>query len=134
MLVEALNHFTILSSNVEATARFYCSLLDLTEGDRPPFKFPGAWLYIGDHAVLHIIGRLPLPEPRAGAIDHLAFSARDMNAAIDRLDAQGVAFELRRQVGSGIWQLFFHDPDGVKIELDFDPAETLSADHVGRAR
>jgi hypothetical protein len=32
---------------------------------------------------------------------------------------------LRQQVGSGTWQLFSHDPNGAKVELDFDASETL---------
>jgi hypothetical protein len=27
------------------------------------------------------------------------------------------------QVGSNVWQVFFHDPNGAKIELDFAPDE-----------
>jgi hypothetical protein len=36
-------------------------------------------------------------------------------------------YELRRQVGSGTWQLFLFDPNQAKIEIDFDPAETAPA-------
>jgi hypothetical protein len=38
---------------------------------------------------------------------------------------------LVHQVGSGVWQLFFHDPNGAKIELDFDPAEAPPPDFAG---
>ena len=31
----------------------------------------------------------------------------------------------RRQAGAGTWQLFSHDPNGARVELDFDPAESL---------
>ncbi len=58
-------------------------------------------------------------------IDHMAFSARDMKAVKARFDAAGVEYDLRRQADSGIWQLFTHDPNGAKVELDFDPAESL---------
>ena len=48
-----------------------------------------------------------------------------MKAVKARFDARGVKYDLRRQTGSGIWQLFSYDPNGAKVELDFDPAESL---------
>jgi hypothetical protein len=42
-----------------------------------------------------------------------------------RFDAAGIRYDLRRQKESGTWQLFCHDPNGAKVELDFDPAESL---------
>ena len=33
--------------------------------------------------------------------------------------------DLRRQVGTGTWQLFCFDPNGARVELDFDAAESL---------
>ena len=40
-----------------------------------------------------------------------------------RFDARGLTYELRQQAGAGTWQLFSHDPNGAKVELDFDPSE-----------
>ena len=131
MLVQDMNHFTVLSSDVDRTTAFYQDLLDLEPGDRPALKFPGAWLYVNGRAVLHIIGGHDVPEPPAGVIDHMAFSASDIGAAIDRIQARGVPFVIRKQVGSGIWQIFIHDPDGAKVELDFDPSEALPERHAG---
>jgi catechol 2,3-dioxygenase-like lactoylglutathione lyase family enzyme len=124
MTVTAMNHFTVLTDRLEATVDFYKDILGLTDGYRPPLGFPGAWLYLGNEAVLHIIARAPLPEDRAGVLDHMAFSARDLPATLARLRARGVDYELRRQKESNVWQLFCFDPSGAKVELDFDPAET----------
>jgi hypothetical protein len=55
----------------------------------------------------------------------MAFTASDVKAVKARFDAAGVKYDLRRQTGSGIWQLFSYDPNGAKVELDFDPAESL---------
>ena len=30
----------------------------------------------------------------------------------------------RRLAGTGVWQVFFHDPNGAKVELDFAAAES----------
>jgi hypothetical protein len=42
-----------------------------------------------------------------------------------RFDAAGMTYDLRQQAGAGTWQLFGYDPNGAKVELDFDPAETI---------
>ncbi len=60
-----------------------------------------------------------------GVIDHMAFSGSGLADTVARLKARGVAHELRRLPGYGTWQLFFEDPNRAKIEIDFDPAETV---------
>ena len=125
-MIVGMNHFTILADDRQATLDFYCGLLGLTEGHRPDLGFPGAWLYAGGpQAVLHIVFGRPLPTSRAGVIDHMAFSATGLKAVKARLEDRGVKFDLRRQAGSGLWQLFSFDPNGARVELDFDAAETL---------
>ena len=54
MPVEGMNHFTVLTGDLEACKRFYMDLLGLQEGFRPDLGFPGAWLYPpgGKQAVL----------------------------------------------------------------------------------
>lgn len=123
MAIQGMNHFTVLASDLDATLRFYCDLLGLHAGARPPFDFPGAWLYCGDTAVLHVIAGRALPPSPAGVIDHMAFSASGLAATVARLRLHQVEYALRRLPGDGTWQLFFNDPDGAKVELDFDAAE-----------
>ncbi len=123
MAVTAMNHFTVLTDDVGVTVAFYRDLLGLAEGPRPPLGFPGAWLYTGNQAVLHVVGGRQRSELRAGVIDHMAFSASGLRDAIATLDAKGIAYQCRQQVGSGVWQVFFHDPNGAKVELDFAPEE-----------
>lgn len=123
MAIQGMNHFTVLASDLDATLGFYCGLLGLREGPRPAFNFPGAWLYCGSTAVLHVVAGRPLPQPPAGVIDHMAFSANGLAEAVATLVRHQVRHELRRLPGDGSWQLFFHDPDGARIELDFDAGE-----------
>ena len=118
-----MNHFTVLTSDLDASRAFYIDLLGLTEGFRPDLGFPGAWLYAGGQAVLHIVaGRGVPPSPR-GVIDHLAVSARDLRAVAARLTERGVAYDLRRLPSTGDWQLFCLDPSGARVELDFAAGE-----------
>jgi len=117
-----MNHFNVLTDDVEATRRFYIDVVGLTEGDRPPLGFPGAWLYAGGKPILHV-SAAKLPHERAGVIDHMAFSATDLKGTVAHLKAKGIEHVLRQQVGTRIWQIFCHDPMGAKVELDFDPSE-----------
>jgi hypothetical protein len=57
----------------------------------------------------------------------MAFSGRGLAGAVAKLKAQGVPYELRRLPEYRTWQLFFHDPNNAKIEIDFDPAEAAPA-------
>lgn len=124
-MIVGMNHFTILAEDEAATLDYYVGLLGLTVGSRPDLGFPGAWLHAGGpQAVLHIVFGRPLPSQRAGVIDHMAFSATGLKAVKARFDAAGVKHDLRRQTGSGTWQLFSFDPNGARVELDFDSAES----------
>ena len=125
-MIAGMNHFTVLAEDETRTLDFYVGLLGLTPGPRPDLGFPGAWLYAGGtQAVLHIIFGRPLPSQRTGVIDHMAFTASDLKTVKARFDAAGVKYDLRRQAGSGIWQLFSFDPNGARVELDFDAAESV---------
>jgi len=125
MGVTRMNHFTILTDDVEGTAAFYREFLRLHAGARPPFSFPGAWLYAegSEDPILHVIGGRRSDELVKGVIDHMAFSGQGLAETVDKLKCKGVQHELRKLPGYGTWQLFFHDPNGAKIEIDFDAAE-----------
>ena len=127
MPATSMNHFTVLTDDVERTVRFYDDVLGLRAGPRPAFDFPGAWLYAGDTPILHIVGGRPKSELKAGVIDHMAFTGRDLPATLSTLKSRNMQYTCRRQVGSGTWQVFFHDPNGARVELDFDRGETETA-------
>jgi len=89
MPLGALQHYTIEPSDLEATKTFYCDVLGLENGDRPPLGFPGYWLYSGGVATVHLLGER---KPREGIVvrgtakkfdntgrfDHIAFAATDI--------------------------------------------------------
>lgn len=130
MSVLAMNHFTVLSSDLEATRAFYCDLLGLRAGPRPPLAFPGLWLYAGEQAVLHVIGGRDLPAQRSGVIDHMAFTAANLTQIVDALKARGIKYSLRRVPEEGSWQLFCRDPEGALVELDFSAEEPAPPGHA----
>ena len=119
MPATAMNHFTILTDDVDATIAFYGDLLGLAPGARPPLNFPGAWLYAGGEPILHVVGGRTRAELTAGVIDHMAFTSNGLAATIAKLDARGLPYDCRHLPGRGTWQLFFHDPNGARVEMDF---------------
>jgi catechol 2,3-dioxygenase-like lactoylglutathione lyase family enzyme len=52
MPLSRLDHVTILCSDLERSRAFYAEALGLVDGDRPPFDFPGAWLWLEGRAVV----------------------------------------------------------------------------------
>ena len=142
----ALNHFSIRTTDLDATGRFYAQVLGLTIGPRPAFPFPGLWMYRGDHAdvgnaVVHIIG-MDANDPEGlkqylgdrdvsslkgtGAVDHIACSAAGLAALLGPLQPQGVPYRARTVPAIGLHQVFLDDPNGVVIELNYAAAEKAS--------
>src|SRR5258708_38259811 len=134
MSVQGMNHFTVLSDDLEVTKKFYCDLLGFEIGLRPNFQFPGYWLWVGDQPILHVIHRKEMHEHRAGVIDHMAFTATDLPGTVAKLDKAKVKWELRRlpaeSVRGGVWQVVFGDPHGGQCEFDFDKTEQAPARHA----
>jgi catechol 2,3-dioxygenase-like lactoylglutathione lyase family enzyme len=132
MTVTAMNHFTILTDDLPATLAFYEEHLNLKPGARPPFNFPGAWLYAdggrGKEPILHIVAGVEGKRLVKGVIDHMAFSGKGLAAAVAKLKKKNIAYELRQLPEYGTWQLFFFDPNQAKIEIDFDKSEAGPAD------
>jgi len=125
----AANHFTILTDDLPTTLDFYAEFLALRPAPRPPFTFPGAWLYAdgGNDPILHIVAGRDRKDLVKGVLDHMAYTGKDLAGTVTKLKAKGVSYELRRLPEYRTWQLFFFDPNNAKIEIDFDPAEAAPA-------
>ena len=147
MPIGKLDHYSIRTLDIEASRRFYTEVMGFTAGFRPPFKFPGIWLYNGAQypdttGVVHIIG-IDCNDPEGlkeylcdrdldslkgtGTVDHMAFAATGLDEMRKRLEAHGIAFRERTVPSLGIHQVFFEDPSGVTIELNYPAAEAAAA-------
>ena len=126
MPITRLDHCALLTQDAVATAEFYGSILGLEQGPRPNFSVPGAWLYCAGNPVLHVVEKSAMP-CGTGPLDHMAFSGFGLADVVKRLKARGVALELRRlpemPSDGGTWQLFFRDPNGARVEIDFAGSE-----------
>lgn len=119
MPVTALDHYTINVLDLDATVRFYEDVMGFENGKRPPFKFPGAWLYCNGHPVVHLIGDAAPAGAGTGAVDHIAFRGHGIAAWTRRLEERGIGFRQRAIPGQGIRQVFVEDPNGITIEINF---------------
>ena len=76
----SLDHWNVFCKDLEKTVDFYEKYVGLYSGDRPPFNFPGAWLYAGDKAILHLVSGSGRTDHGGGAIDHVAINCADIRA------------------------------------------------------
>jgi catechol 2,3-dioxygenase-like lactoylglutathione lyase family enzyme len=131
--VSELEHVLVLTDDIEAAREFYERAVGLRAGDRPPLEFPGYWLYAGDVPCLHVADRAAYRahaatlgltvgpsagSPGAAPIDHIAFSASDYEAVTARLTAAGIEPVRNDVPGGGPRQLFFDDPEGLRVEIN----------------
>jgi catechol 2,3-dioxygenase-like lactoylglutathione lyase family enzyme len=138
VVIGRLAHYSVRARDLGVSTAFYTRVLGLRQGPRPPFGFPGRWLYLEDdheqaeQGCVHLIGadgasardaylgeRPGAPGQTTGALDHIAFVATDWPACRARLQAFNVAFAERVVPLLGVRQVFLTDPDGVTVELNF---------------
>jgi catechol 2,3-dioxygenase-like lactoylglutathione lyase family enzyme len=131
MPLSSMQHLLVLSDDIEATRNFYCEVLGLREGKRPPLEFPGYWLYLGEVPCVHIAEReayaahaqtIGLDASGAaqgsGAIDHVAFAASDYEEISERLERNGIESTENAIPAAGLRQIFVRDPNGVRVEIN----------------
>ncbi len=137
MPLSYMEHFLLQTEDIEATKDWYVRVLGFRVGPAPDFKFPVYWLYLGDRDVLHIttggknvsknrklyVGQQSEATSGTGVIDHVAFRATGLLNMIEHLKKNGIEFKERQVNDQGLYQLFLFDPNGVKVELNFDNAE-----------
>jgi catechol 2,3-dioxygenase-like lactoylglutathione lyase family enzyme len=138
MPLSHIEHFLVAADDIDATRDWYARVLGMRSGPHPDFGFPVHWMYIGERDVVHIgpssrtasenqkdyLGRTSQDQGTGtGAIDHIAFRASDLRATLEHLRKEKIQFSQRRANGQALFQLFFYDPNGIKIELNFDAAE-----------
>jgi catechol 2,3-dioxygenase-like lactoylglutathione lyase family enzyme len=123
MSVGVLDHYNVSTRKLDDTVRFYEDVLGFTNGARPPFNFPGAWLYSAGHPVLHLNDISHSDKQQradSGVIDHVAFSSRGFEATKHHLSSKGVPYRVNQVPNSARWQIFLRDPNNVEIELNFE--------------
>jgi hypothetical protein len=95
------------------------------------------WLYLGGQDVIHLtkggksvsknriayVGQQSDAVQGTGVIDHIAFRATGLLEMLAHFEQGGIEFKERQVNNQGLYQLFLFDPNGIKIELNFENAE-----------
>src|SRR5438132_5208805 len=140
MSLSHIEHFLVAADDIDATRDWYARVLGLKSGPHPDFGFPVHWMYAGDVDLIHIgpsakqagenqkkyLGRTSgksAQEDGTGAIDHIAFRATGLGGMLEHLKKENIKFSQRRANGQALFQLFFYDPNGIKIELNYSAEE-----------
>jgi catechol 2,3-dioxygenase-like lactoylglutathione lyase family enzyme len=119
MPLEWLDHVNIRTARLDAMTDFYQRVVGLKLGQRPPFSFGGAWLYLNDQAVLHLVETESTPAGSEPRIEHFAFRATGLEAFLSRLESASVEYRRATVPATGLEQVHFSDPDGNHIEVGF---------------
>ncbi len=130
MKVNALDHVNIITDDLEGTARFFVEIFDLDLRDPPsPLKPEWAqWLYADSERAIFHINAKEMPQrferetpagPATGAIHHVALECSGHAGFVERLEKQGIEYRLNQLASGRLKQIFFHEPNGVLLELNF---------------
>ena len=131
MHVRGFDHYNLRAARpvLDQLRDFYRDVVGLEVGERPPFRRFGYWLYAGDRPVLHL-AEADAHETRSGTAKttfaHAAFNCTDRAAFERRLVERGIRYRVDQVPITNQVQLFFEDPAGNGVELQFDVADGAS--------
>jgi len=105
---------------LEEVREFYCTILEFQEGFRPGLPGRGYWLYSDNKPLIHLSERADRqPADKRGYLDHIAFRSSDLGTLKDRLSRLGVEYRSSYLEEFNMTQLFFMDPAGTGLEVNF---------------
>jgi catechol 2,3-dioxygenase-like lactoylglutathione lyase family enzyme len=120
MTIKQLDHVNIHTADLASTVDFYAGVIGLEQGERPTtIGRPGAWLYCEGRPLIHLIEIDQSHGAGTGVIDHVAFDTEGYDTMVSKLTERGLTFEAKELSDFRIRQIFVHDPNGVKLELNF---------------
>ena len=134
MPLKQLDHYSIRTLELDETRDFYVDVLGFSVGDRPDFDFPGYWLYIDGHAVVHLVG-VDKDNPQglvdylgeididllggSGSVDHIAFVATDPKQLKAHLEKKSIPYREREVPSMNLYQIFVDDPNQISVEMNY---------------
>ncbi|POF31790.1 VOC family protein [Roseibium marinum] len=126
MRIGKLDHVNLRTTRLDDMIAWYADVLGMRAGPRPDFPFPGAWLYAGDAAAVHLVG-IEGAEAAGSEeqlkLEHFAFTASGAEDFEALLKQRGEKYRRSVQTGTGTIAFNVWDPDGNHIHVDFPPGE-----------
>ena len=124
-MINAIHHIAIIASDYERSKSFYKEVLgfrlirEVWRETRQSWKCDMA---LGQHVQIELFSFPNAPprlsHPEGQGLRHLAFSVSDLDAVTEHLRMRNVAVEpVRTDEYTGKRFTFFHDPDGLPLEL-----------------
>jgi catechol 2,3-dioxygenase-like lactoylglutathione lyase family enzyme len=137
MRISALDHVSLVTTDLERSVAFYQDILGLHRIGRPAFSSTGAWMASGSleiHLTINPDGHLrPAPEIDTGDI-HFAVRVADFVAAMNHLETKGYREDapdgdrrrlvLRVNGPAPYHQAYILDPDNHLIEINDAPPKS----------
>lgn len=125
MNLSSIHHIAIITSDYQRSKDFYVNQLGfqiIRENYRPERNDYKLDLRLNDHTELEIFGVSNPPkrvtQPEACGLRHLAFEVENIEETVAELEAKGIPCEpIRFDTYTGKKMTFFHDPDGLPLEL-----------------
>ena len=126
-----LNHVLVRTRDLSAMTQFWTRYIGLELGDRPPFSFPGAWLYSDGQAVIHVVED-PTTEHSNAVLSHVALEGANYTDLIKTLIDNHIPYSEMDVPRTGERQVFINGPDGLNVEMLFDLDRLESAVDLNR--
>jgi len=117
-----INHVSIAARDLEESARFYEDVFGMERIPTPTFPMPVLWLRVGDMQLHLFLDDGPVPERH-----HLGLTIDDFDAAYEAVKSrpsETFGWQLVELPSKQV-QLYFSDPAGNLIELNWPDADTL---------
>jgi catechol 2,3-dioxygenase-like lactoylglutathione lyase family enzyme len=124
MQLNRLDHVNVKTANLDQMIKWYEDVLGMKSGARPPFPFPGAWMYAGDYPVVHLVGVDSQPAGQDPTLEHFALSATGYASFLENLDRRNIDYRVGKVPGIDVTQVNVFDVDGNHIHIDFQNHET----------
>jgi catechol 2,3-dioxygenase-like lactoylglutathione lyase family enzyme len=118
-MLKQLAHVCIMSTDLEATERFYCDLFGLKKsfvfykGD----EVFGFYLGLENRTFIEVFFNGNTAVQDNTPINHLCLEVADLDAVIAHVRANHYEITDKKKGCDNTWQAWLNDPSGVRIEL-----------------
>jgi len=122
-IAASLNHINILTHDMDRLTRFYSDVLGFQAGYRPSSSSTGAWLYLEDKPLIHLVETDQSFHTNGTAMNHFALNGSGLADFLSRLRSLGVKYRVGVAREIDMRQVVIHDPDGNMFEVLFAGSE-----------